>query len=193
MNKPVILAICGKSCTGKTALTKMLVKVLNQDGVEASQILSCTTRPMRPGEVDGVDYKFVDCEEFYELAANRKLLEHTEFRSWHYGSLKDYLSPGINVGIFNPQGLKNLSRHRNEYDIYVVLLSENLGTRLRRSREREGRWRLEFFRRAFVDWLDFRKIRFTLDKFCHIIYLKDVKTIDKKIMVIENRLGVNAK
>lgn len=48
--------------------------------------VSVTTRPRRPGEVDGVNYHFVSQQQFAELVAQGQLLEHAHFAGNHYGT-----------------------------------------------------------------------------------------------------------
>jgi guanylate kinase len=48
--------------------------------------VSCTTRPPRPGERDGVEYRFVSRDEFARLVAAGELLEHAEFAGNLYGT-----------------------------------------------------------------------------------------------------------
>ena len=48
--------------------------------------VSCTTRAPRPGERNGVEYRFVTREQFGELVAAGELLEHAEFAGNLYGT-----------------------------------------------------------------------------------------------------------
>ncbi len=48
--------------------------------------VSCTTRPPRPGETDGVEYQFVDRPEFARMVRAGELLEHAEFAGNWYGT-----------------------------------------------------------------------------------------------------------
>ncbi len=48
--------------------------------------VSCTTRPPRPGEVDGVQYYFVSEDEFDDLVASDRLLEYATFTGHRYGT-----------------------------------------------------------------------------------------------------------
>lgn len=57
MNK-IIVAICGKSGAGKDTIAKHLIKM----NPEWHAIVSCTTRPIRENETNGVDYYFLTRE-----------------------------------------------------------------------------------------------------------------------------------
>jgi guanylate kinase len=63
--------------------------------------VSATTRPPRPGEVDGVHYRFVTDEEFQRLIKDGELLEWAEFAGYRYGTPRqpvlDRLSAGVPV------------------------------------------------------------------------------------------------
>src|SRR5256885_846054 len=61
--------------------------------------VSCTTRPPRPGEVDGVQYRFVDRPTFEAMARRGELLEHAEFAGNLYGTprapVHEHLAAGM--------------------------------------------------------------------------------------------------
>lgn len=168
--KPKLIAICGKSCSGKDTLAKALVRVLESEEKDESitRVVSCTTRPPRPGEKEGIDYFFVTPEEFYELAESKQLLDYTEFRGWHYGHPKASIKEGYNIAIFDPAGIRKLAKCQDEYDITVVYLNDSARVRLARAHKRENKWHLEYFRRLFTDWKDFRNIYRTLSKFPNV-------------------------
>ena len=89
MSKPVIVAICGKSATGKDTLAKLLYNDLNRQGIAANLIISDTTRELRDNETKGVDYNFLDKITFLQKAINKEYLEYTKFRGWYYGTPKN--------------------------------------------------------------------------------------------------------
>lgn len=76
MKKPVIIALVGPSGSGKTALGTYLE---NNCGIP--QIASCTTRPMRPGEVQGREHTFVGVED---MPLRDEMLAYGEFGGHHY-------------------------------------------------------------------------------------------------------------
>ena len=77
-----IYVVAAPSGTGKTTLVQALIK--ETPGVVAS--VSCTTRPPRASERDGVDYRFVDPATFEAMAAAGELLEHAEIFGHRYGT-----------------------------------------------------------------------------------------------------------
>lgn len=82
-----LFVVAAASGTGKTSLVKSLVE--NLEGVGVS--ISHTTRPMRPGEVDGVNYHFTAREEFVRLIGEGAFLEHAEVFGNLYGTSRDWV------------------------------------------------------------------------------------------------------
>ncbi|MBL1421374.1 MAG: guanylate kinase [Alphaproteobacteria bacterium] len=70
-NRGIMLVISSPSGAGKSTLTKLLMH--QDDNIMLS--ISATTRPPRPGEVDGVDYFFISLEEFRKKIDNGEMLE----------------------------------------------------------------------------------------------------------------------
>lgn len=76
------LVVAGPSGAGKTTLCRRLVG--RRDDIRFS--LSATTRPARPGEVEGRDYRFVPRSAFERLVAAGELLEWAEVHGEMYGT-----------------------------------------------------------------------------------------------------------
>lgn len=70
-----LIALFGPSASGKDTLAKELLK-----RNDVSEIVSCTTRPMRDYEKDGIDYHFMNEEEFGKKVLDGTMLEATTFR-----------------------------------------------------------------------------------------------------------------
>lgn len=66
----MIIVLCGNTCSGKTYLKNKLSKTLN-----IKNVVTYTTRKPREGEVDGVDYHFVDLKYLSSLDKNGMILE----------------------------------------------------------------------------------------------------------------------
>lgn len=188
MSKPIVLAICGKSASGKDSLAKWLYRDLTYRNVPVNKIISHTTRPPREGETV-TDYKFISTIDFLHNAANIKYLEYTQFRGWYYGTPSDsILENKINIGVFNVDGIKSLMKHRDDYEIIPIYLEEKLSVRLLRSHDRENKWKIEFFRRALVDFKDFRDIKYYLKQFENSFYLKNETGVLRQSAIIERFL-----
>ncbi|WP_313284995.1 guanylate kinase [Stutzerimonas kunmingensis] len=89
--------VSAPSGAGKTSLVKALVDAQPQVRVSVSH----TTRPMRPGEVDGVNYHFVSREDFLARLERNEFLEHAEVFGNLYGTsqrwLEDTLAEGFDL------------------------------------------------------------------------------------------------
>ena len=86
--------VSAPSGAGKTSLVKALLDA--QPHVRVS--VSHTTRPMRPGEVDGVNYHFVSRKEFVERMERGEFLEHAEVFGNLYGTSQRWLEQTLNEG-----------------------------------------------------------------------------------------------
>jgi guanylate kinase len=78
----LMFVLSSPSGAGKTTLSRMLLTA--EPDVALS--ISVTTRPMRPGEVDGRDYHFIDRARFDAMVKNGELLEHAQVFDNHYGT-----------------------------------------------------------------------------------------------------------
>ena len=76
------------SGAGKTSISKMLLK---KDKL-LSLSISCTTRPIRKGEVNKKDYIFLNQEQFNDSVKKNKFLETAYVFGYKYGTLKDTIN-----------------------------------------------------------------------------------------------------
>lgn len=153
MNKYKVIAICGKSASGKDTLLRLLLQLFPW----LHKIVNSTTRPQRDYEVNGKDYYFLSLEEFIEQDyIQNKMIETAQFREWYYGTSIEALKLNkINVGVFNPTGLYNLIK-RDDIDLYVVYVNATDKERLLRSLTREKNPDVdEIIRRYLADKEDF--------------------------------------
>ena len=87
MRKGLLFVLSGPSGVGKDTLLKELLK----RDLRITKCVTYTTRPPRPGEVDGVDYKFLSLAEFEELKRNDAFLEWAEVGGNFYATPKDFV------------------------------------------------------------------------------------------------------
>jgi guanylate kinase len=80
----VLFVLSSPSGAGKSTIARKL----REDQPELVVSVSYTTRPIRPGEVDGVDYHFVDLETFRAMVANHEFLEWAHVFGHRYGTPK---------------------------------------------------------------------------------------------------------
>jgi guanylate kinase len=108
-------------------------------GDEFASIISCTSRPPREGEVDGVNYHFLTSEQFAEKLMDGDMIEAVVFRDWCYGTSYDSLNPDkINIGVYNPQGVGILLDMEYDIDLYPIMVNCRDKTRLLRQLNRES-------------------------------------------------------
>jgi guanylate kinase len=86
--------VSAPSGAGKTSLVKALLDASPNVRVSVSH----TTRAMRPGEVDGTNYHFVDRETFLEMLAHNDFLEHAEVFGNLYGTSLKALARTLDEG-----------------------------------------------------------------------------------------------
>ena len=92
--KGALFVVTGASGTGKTTLVRQALKDI--PGLRFS--VSATTRPIRNGEVDGVDYHFLDRATFMARVHNGDFLEWAEVYGNHYGTLRGQVEDTLQVG-----------------------------------------------------------------------------------------------
>lgn len=155
MNKIKVIALYGKAGAGKDALLQTTMKLA---GPELNEIISCTTRPPRQGEVNHVNYHFVTLEEFTQMVLNGDMLEATEFRAWWYGTPLLSLDPDkVNIGVFNPAGMVAI-KEDPRLDVIPVKVEASDKVRLMRQLNREDNPNVaEIIRRYQTDEKDFRE------------------------------------
>jgi guanylate kinase len=155
MKKIKLIALLGKSASGKDTIMKELVK----RNPSLHEIISHTTRPKRDYEIDKINYNFVTPEEFADLIEKDKMLEVTNFNHWWYGtSIDSFDSKKINIGVVKPEGVFTLLEDdRLDIDIYHIEASAK--TRLIRQLTREDNPNIdEILRRYNTDNRDFLEL-----------------------------------
>lgn len=172
--KPVILAICGKAGCGKDTLARHL----SSCPLGITNIISDTTRPPRVNEKHGVDYYFLSLSDFMLKESLGRYIEWTEFQGWFYGTPKDSICGKINVGVFNPQGIKSLYhlQKAQEYEVIPVYIKTPFWQRIQRYIKRDGKFSFECIRRLFADIIAFDNFGAFVNLFPQHIVLKNFKT-----------------
>ena len=90
----LLYVLSSPSGAGKSTIARMLLA--SDDGIAMS--VSATTRPIRPGEKDGIDYHFVDDAAFDALVAQGAFLEWAHVFGHRYGTLKGEVLKVIESG-----------------------------------------------------------------------------------------------
>ena len=123
-----MLVLSSPSGAGKTTISRALLE--RDDNLTMS--VSATTRPMRPGEVDGEDYFFVDEIKFNKMITDGELLEHANVFGNYYGTprkpVEDALADGKDI-LFDIdwQGTQQLAANDSTRDdlVSVFILPPN--------------------------------------------------------------------
>lgn len=118
----LMFILSSPSGTGKTTIARRLLKEVGGIGMS----VSFTTRPQRPGEVEGKDYFFVDQPTFDRMAADGEFLEWATVFGNSYGTPKAHIKAGLKDGrdfLFDIdwQGTQQLYQ-RMEMDVVRVFL-----------------------------------------------------------------------
>ena len=184
MNNYKILALIGEAGTGKDTLMREVLK----QNPSLNEIISCTTRPPREGEVEGKNYYFLSNEDFTQKLLNNEMLEATVFNNWCYGTSLDSLdSTKVNIGVFNPAGIESLMTHSNIYIVvYYVRTSDK--NRLIRQLNRETNPNVEeIIRRYQADNFDFADLPFHYNEIDNNT-LEDLEYNTKVVVAASKRL-----
>lgn len=136
-----LVVFSAPSGTGKSTVARMVRDRIGCLGFS----VSATTRSMRPGERDGVDYHFLSRDEFERKIVEGGFIEHEFFFGNYYGTLLDKTRDAIDAGkhlLFDldVKGALNLKRIFGDRALLVFLKPpsmEVLATRLK-GRESEG-------------------------------------------------------
>ena len=99
-----MIILIGESASGKSSIERNLV-----DNFGFKKIVSYTTRQPRNGEVNGIDYHFIDNEKFLELKAQGFFAETAEYNGWYYGTAKEDCT-NDKVAVLTPHGLRQISK-----------------------------------------------------------------------------------
>ena len=131
----------GKSATGKDTIYKSL---LQNSELKLNRIVSYTTRPIREGEEDGIEYHFTDVEIMHQLEEQGKIIECRAYDTihgiWYYYMVKDSQIDFTNNNYLIIGTLESYIKIRNYFGINRVIpiyIDLDDGERLTRALERE--------------------------------------------------------
>ncbi len=135
MKQGLMIVISGPAGSGKGTVNAHLLQ--NPDFVYS---ISATTRSPRPGEINGVNYHFISCEEFKQRISDGGMLEYTEYCANFYGTPKkeaeEVLASGKNLILeIEVEGARNIKKQFPEA-VLIMLLPPSFAVQERRLRSR---------------------------------------------------------
>ncbi len=201
-NEPIYIAVSAPSGAGKTSICKEVLKMFPC----LRYSVSYTTRPPRPGEVNGRDYVFVDEKTFRRMIKKEAFIEWAENYGHLYGTprkeVENYLRRGYDI-IFDvdSRGAKAL-KERYPGGVFVFVLPPSLEVLKRRLRGR-GSESPEALKRRLekataeikeVFWYDYvifnRKIEESVDRL-RAVYLAEKSRRERLVKEITPFIGQN--
>lgn len=121
MSKGKLIVISGASGVGKGTVLGLAMK--GREDLQFS--VSATTRPPRPGEVNGVHYYFVTREKFEQMIADDAFLEYDAHADNYYGTpvdqLEDKLSRGHVILDIEPKGAEIVRKKRPDAVLIFIM------------------------------------------------------------------------
>lgn len=158
-----MIIFVGESCTGKDSVVQELEKM------DYDRIVTCTTRPPRPGEIDGREYHFLDKMNFLTKINCGSFAEYRIYKTisgvWYYGSLLEDYNKSHSVIILTPDALDKVKNKINE-NVTIIYLKVSKKEIKRRMLNRDVD-RAESKRRYKADKKDFRHISKKVDYIVH--------------------------
>jgi guanylate kinase len=106
--------LVGKAASGKDHLRKKF------ESRGFKYAVSYTTRPPRPGEIDGKDYIFISEEKFNEMIDRDEWYEWVAFNGWKYGTSKDQFF-NDDLFIMTPTGTSHI-KPEDRGDSFIIYL-----------------------------------------------------------------------
>ena len=180
-----IFLLMGKSTSGKDTIYKNLI---TDTGLGLKKIIPYTTRPMRDGESDGVQYFFKDEDGYRSLKDNGRIIEertyHTNYGEWRYFTADDGqidLSSGNYLVIGTLESYCYIRDYFGKENVVPILIDVDARIRLERAMHREEKQEFprydEMCRRFLADEEDFSPEKLEAagikDKFYNNEALKD--------------------
>lgn len=127
MKNKLLFCILGKTASGKDTVSRIVAREMN-----IPLLVSHTSRPMRTGEQEGINYHFVPDYVFDDMEKHGDFIETTTYhissenRDYKYGYNKNVInSCEIGMCIVNPHGLYSLLESDEDLNIVAIALERN--------------------------------------------------------------------
>ena len=162
-----IFLLMGKSSSGKDTIYRELMR---EKDLGLKKVVSYTTRPMREGETDGVQYLFKNEEEYKQLKADNKIIEERAYNTkcgiWRYFTADDGqidLSDGDYLIIGTLESYCYIRDYFGKENVVPVYIDTSARIRLERAMHREDEQENprydEMCRRFLADEEDFSETK----------------------------------
>ena len=138
-----LILLIGCMASGKDTILKEMIN----EGY-AEPVISHTSRPMRKGEKDGIEYHFVSAEEMLKMKENNEFIEFKSYKAannekWYYGVNKNSLEKGLSknyiliVDISGMRQIKEYFKDDKNMEITTIFLDVDKETRRKRAISRD--------------------------------------------------------
>lgn len=185
-----IFCIIGKSSTGKDTIYK---RILERQDLPLHQIVSYTTRPIRAGEEEGIEYHFCTQEERNALLEAGKVIEIRSYDTchgrWDYFTVDDGQIDLENKNYFIIGTIESFVKIRDYFTddaVIPIYIEVEDGIRLQRALQREMSQTNpkyeEMCRRFLADASDFSEEKRQEARITHIFYNKDIHQTEEEIV-----------
>ena len=136
MERKKVLCIIGSSGSGKTTIERLLEQTFP---LHFKRLVSCTTRPMREGETQGVEHQFVKC-----LENTDDQLAYTKYGDYEYWAKTSDIVPGkVNTYVIDVEGFRFLQRYfADKLEIRVMYVKRSKRDDIDEDRKERDRDRL---------------------------------------------------
>lgn len=196
-----LFCIMGKSASGKDTIFKRLVQ---DEVLNLKTVVSYTTRPMREGEQDGVEYYFVSPQTLNNLRDSGRVIEcrdyHTVHGLWSYFTVDDgqidFSGTQDSVLIGTLESYQKIREFFGKEHVIPIYVHVEDGLRLSRALEREKQQEkpgyAEMCRRFLADMEDFSDEKLNACEICRIYGNVDVETCLEEIRkdILKFRKGI---
>lgn len=133
-----LIVISSPSGGGKDSIINSLVQIIPH----SARLVTTTTRPMRPGNIEGLDYYFISQKTFKSKLAKKDFVEFNVYSNNYYGIQKKHLKQSLSKyqAIFTPievNGKHSLDKLKIPH-LAIFLLPESLAILKKRIKKRGG-------------------------------------------------------
>lgn len=197
-----IFCLIGKSSCGKDTLYK---RILSEENLPLKTLVSYTTRPIRSGETNGVEYYFLSEDELAILEQEDKIIElrayHTIHGIWKYFTVNDHqidLAKNDYLVIGTLESFQKLQEYFGNDHLVPLYIEVDSGERLQRALTRERLQQepkyAELCRRFLADESDFSPEKLAQAGITDIFHNDDLdECLSELISYIRKRLCFSAK